>query len=106
MKMDEDRGELLDSERNFIVCCHPHGVFSFVGVCAAVATHTAPEGFGARLAELAPTAAASVVKRFPLLKDVLAVFGIIDADPKSKDPKVSKGAFWRSGGGMTHIRCG
>ena len=52
-------------------------------------THVAPDGFGAALPEEAPTAAASVVKIFPILKDVLAVFGLIEPWEKS-GPKGSQ----------------
>ena len=159
------QGEFRASSKNFIVGAHPHGVFSFCGVCAAVLnpetlfrvwvtattepaepggqvmTHGAPDGFGAALPQAfaqrvtclqfleqlnikimkpsqvafhlmgdhwcqftgtlmeewlvgtgiadtlgplslclqeAPTAAASVTKLFPILKDVLAIFGLID----------------------------
>jgi hypothetical protein len=30
------QGEFRSSSKNFIVGAHPHGVFSFCGVCAAV----------------------------------------------------------------------
>ena len=30
------QGEFRSSSKNFIVGAHPHGVFSFAGVCAAV----------------------------------------------------------------------
>lgn len=66
------QGEFRASSKNFIVGAHPHGVFSFCGVCAAVLnpetlfrvrvtttepaelggqvmTHGAPDGFGAAL---------------------------------------------------------
>ena len=71
--------EILASGRNYICGSHPHGVFSFVGVCAAVTTLNAKDGFGPKLTTVVPTAAATVVKKFPLLKDVLGVFGVIDA---------------------------
>ena len=71
--------EILASGKNYICGSHPHGVFSFVGVCAGVTTVNAPDGFGSKLTTVVPTAAATVVKKFPVLKDVLGVFGVIDA---------------------------
>ncbi|KAL1518622.1 hypothetical protein AB1Y20_002910 [Prymnesium parvum] len=84
--------ELLRSGRNFILASHPHGVFSFVGVCAAVASVNAPDGLGPNMARIAPTAAASVIKRFPLLKDVLGVFGVIDASGKTLAKQLARPA--------------
>ncbi|KAL3919726.1 MAG: hypothetical protein SGPRY_005527 [Prymnesium sp.] len=75
--------EILKSGKNFILGSHPHGVFSFVGVCAAVSTMNAPDGLGPKMPSIVPTAAASVIKKFPLLKDVLGVFGVIDASGKT-----------------------
>lgn len=82
--------ELRSTGKNYLVGAHPHGVFSFAGVCAAVATHSSPDGFGAALPEEAPTAAASVVKLFPILKDVLAVFGLIDASSSTLSKRLSR----------------
>jgi len=97
--------EFRSSSKNFIVGAHPHGVFSFCGVCAAVMTHGARDGFGAALAEEAPTAAASVVKIFPILKDVLAVFGLIDASSSTLSKRLSKprGTFVLYIGGMIEL---
>lgn len=82
--------ELRSTGKNYLVGAHPHGVFSFAGVCAAVATHSSPDGFGAALPDEAPTAAASVVKLFPILKDVLAVFGLIDASSSTLSKRLSR----------------
>eukprot|EP00434_Breviolum_minutum_P015204 symbB.v1.2.013406.t1/scaffold950.1/size149601/9 len=97
--------EFRASSKNFIVGAHPHGVFSFCGVCAAVMTHGAPDGFGAALPQEAPTAAASVTKLFPILKDVLAIFGLIDASSKTLSKRLSKprGTFVLYIGGMIEL---
>lgn len=97
--------EFRASSKNFIVGAHPHGVFSFCGVCAAVMTHGAPDGFGAALPQEAPTAAASVTKLFPILKDVLAIFGLVDASSKTLSKRLSKprGTFVLYIGGMIEL---
>jgi len=68
-------------------------------------THGAPDGFGAALPQEAPTAAASVTKLFPILKDVLAVFGLIDASSKTLSKRLSKprGTFVLYIGGMIEL---
>lgn len=83
----EEYHELQDKEmleghasgKRFILVAHPHGVFSFTGVCGAIVTMSSPNGVGRKLATLVPTAAATVIRTFPLLKDLLGVFGVIDA---------------------------
>lgn len=64
-----------------IACVHPHGVFPFVSVCAAVATVGETDGLGKGLWDI-PTAAASVIRFLPVLKDVIGIFGMIDASGK------------------------
>ncbi|CAE7305258.1 DGAT2, partial [Symbiodinium necroappetens] len=91
----EEYHETLDSEvragsRSFIVGAHPHGIFPFTAVCAAVATQNAVDGFGAALAKEAPTAAASIVKYFPILKDVVGMFGLIDASSATLFKRLTK----------------
>jgi hypothetical protein len=82
--------DLRKSGKNYIVGAHPHGVFSFAGVCAAIVTMSAKDGFGARLCKEAPTAAASVLKVFPILKDILGVFGVVDASSKTLSKRLSQ----------------
>ena len=66
--------------KRYILVAHPHGVFSFCGVCGAIATMADKKGgIGPALPLEVPTAAASVIRFFPILKDVLGVFGVIDA---------------------------
>ncbi|CAJ1413578.1 unnamed protein product [Effrenium voratum] len=95
--------ELRSSSKKFIVGAHPHGVFSFVGVCAAVSTHVAPDGFGASLPSEAPTAAASVIKLFPILKDVIGMFGVIDASSSTLAKRLTRGSFVLYIGGLIEL---
>lgn len=104
----EEYHEITDAEaqssgKSYIVGAHPHGVFSYVGVCAAVATMNADGGFGAQLATKAPTAAASVLKVFPLLKDVLGIFGVLPADGKSLARQLKRGSVVLYIGGMAEL---
>ncbi|KAL3764750.1 hypothetical protein ACHAW5_011301 [Stephanodiscus triporus] len=63
------------SGKNFIFAAQPHGVLSFCGICAAVSN---PKD-----TLLVPTAAASVVLRTPLLKNLMGIFNLIDASAGS-----------------------
>lgn len=97
-------GEMLSSGKSYVVGAHPHGVFSFCGVCAAVAsTNDASGGFGTALAEKVPTAAASVLKVFPILKDVLGIFGVIPADGRTLTKRLARGSFCLYVGGMAEL---
>lgn len=95
--------EILGSGKNYVVGAHPHGVFSFCGVCCAVATINATDGLGTKLCTRMPTAAASVISIFPVLKDVLGIFGVIKADRKSLANQLTKGSFVLYVGGMIEL---
>jgi len=82
--------EMRSSGKNYLLGAHPHGVFSFGGVCAAIVSMNEKDGFGRQLCREAPTAAASVIKVFPILKDVLGVFGILDASGKTLSKRLGK----------------
>lgn len=76
---DEEIIKAYGEGKRFIFCAHPHGVFSFVGVCAAVSAVISPNGLYSQSAFRVPTAAASVIGMTPILRTVLGVFGFIDA---------------------------
>lgn len=99
--------ELAASKKNYIFGAHPHGVFSFCGVCAFISSVNHPTGFGPTLAAKVPTAAASVLKVFPILKDVLGLFGVLAADSKTLAKRLAKeggsGSFFLYIGGMAEL---
>ena len=99
--------ELAAAGKNYVFGAHPHGVFSFCGVCAFISSMNHPDGFGPRLAAKVPTAAASVLKVFPILKDVLGMFGVIAADSKTLAKRLAKeggsGSFFLYIGGMAEL---
>jgi hypothetical protein len=66
---------IRSSGKNFIFAAQPHGVLSFCGICAAVSN--------SKDTLLVPTAAASVVLRTPLLKNLMGIFNLIDASAGS-----------------------
>uniref|UniRef100_A0A7S0PXT3 Acyltransferase n=1 Tax=Coccolithus braarudii TaxID=221442 RepID=A0A7S0PXT3_9EUKA len=76
--------------KRFLLVAHPHGVFSFCGVCGFIASMCASDGIGASLPIEVPTAAASVICFFPFLKDVLGVFGVIDASGSVLNRRLSR----------------
>ena len=97
--------EMQSSGKSYILACHPHGIFSFVGVCAFLSSMNSSDGYGASMSQNLPTAAASVLKQFPFLKDVLGVFGVIPADAKTLSKRLTKGSFALYVGGMAELFC-
>mmetsp|Transcript_35930 Transcript_35930/g.86732 ORF Transcript_35930/g.86732 Transcript_35930/m.86732 type:complete len:320 (-) Transcript_35930:171-1130(-) len=61
--------------KSYLFAAQPHGVLSFVGMCAAV---DKPED-----TLILPTAAASAVLRTPLLKNLMGIFNLVDASSSS-----------------------
>ncbi|KAL7535110.1 hypothetical protein ACHAXR_010140 [Thalassiosira sp. AJA248-18] len=61
----------MDNGKNFLFAAQPHGVLSFVGMCAACSEPADTERV--------PTAAASVVLKTPLLKNLMGIFNLVDA---------------------------
>jgi len=76
---DKDIADSHKEGKRFIFASHPHGVVSFCGMCAAISSHSAVDGFSTFGIMDLPTAVASVIKMVPFLKNVLGVFGLIDA---------------------------
>jgi hypothetical protein len=66
---------IRSSGKNYIFAAQPHGVLSFVGMCAAAAN--------SKDILRVPTAAASVVLRTPILKNLMGIFNLIDASAGS-----------------------
>jgi hypothetical protein len=57
--------------KNFLFAAQPHGILSFVGMCAAVSK---PDDV-----IQVPTAVASAVLQTPLLKNLMGIFNLVDA---------------------------
>mmetsp|Transcript_9520 Transcript_9520/g.13944 ORF Transcript_9520/g.13944 Transcript_9520/m.13944 type:complete len:321 (-) Transcript_9520:48-1010(-) len=72
---NDELAQHLKTGRRVIVACQPHGVISFVGLCAAVAC---PEEF-----RPLKTAVASSLLQTPILKHVMGIFGLMDASKAS-----------------------
>jgi hypothetical protein len=70
--LDDD---MRSSGKNYIFIAQPHGVLSFVGMCSAASK---PKDI-----LRVPTAAASVVLRTPILKNLMGIFNLIDASAGS-----------------------
>mmetsp|Transcript_22566 Transcript_22566/g.29293 ORF Transcript_22566/g.29293 Transcript_22566/m.29293 type:complete len:307 (+) Transcript_22566:26-946(+) len=66
----------IEKTKRIIYTAQPHGVMSFCGMCYGVVA--ASEG-----KKLAPTAAASVILQIPILKQVIGLYGLVDASKKS-----------------------
>ncbi len=67
--------ENLDKGKNFIFACQPHGVISFCGMCSSVHGKYKYRGL--------KTAAASALLKFPILKNVMGIFALTDANGKN-----------------------
>jgi 2-acylglycerol O-acyltransferase 2 len=68
--------------KKFILAATPHGVISFTGMCSAV--YCIPQFRNIN------TAAASAVLQTPLLKHVMGIFGLIDANGKNLEKHFKK----------------
>lgn len=94
--------ELLEKHEKgerVIACMHPHGVFPFVSVCAFVVSLCEPTGMGTKFVDW-PTAVASVIRLLPILKDVLGLFGIIEASQAVLKKRLSR----RKGSCILYVR--
>lgn len=81
------RTSMKNGTKNYIFAAQPHGVLSFAGMCAAASV---PEDTLA-----VPTAAASVVLRTPLLKNLMGIFNLVDASGSNLKQ------LFRNGGGSS-----
>jgi hypothetical protein len=73
--------ELLKG-KNYIFACQPHGVFSLCGICSSI---NATEEF-----RKIQTAVASSLLSFPILKNVMGIFRLVDASGKSLKKIIQK----------------
>uniref|UniRef100_A0A6U2DDA3 Acyltransferase n=1 Tax=Pseudictyota dubia TaxID=2749911 RepID=A0A6U2DDA3_9STRA len=86
----EEAFEITDEEfrkngkegKRYIVACQPHGVITFVGICAWV---SAPDDF-----RKIKTAVASAVLQTPILKNVMGIFGLTDASARNIKNRLKK----------------
>lgn len=83
-----------------VVC--PHGVISYAGMCSGMANDALP--LRPHVLDRFPTAVASVVMKFPLLKHVIGIFGLMDASKKSLVKRIAKGgSFVLYPGGIAEL---
>jgi len=101
---DQEVLKLHEEGKRVIGCMHPHGVFPFVSVCAVTSTLQAKDGFGDGILDL-PTAVANVIRTMPILKDVVGVFGCIDASGSYLKSRLQrrKGSVVLYVGGMVEL---
>lgn len=107
---DSEAGARIRAGEKLIFVCHPHGVFPFVATCALVAALGAPSDTGVsdyafkdHIISDMPTAVASVLRWVPLLKDIIGLFGIIDASGPVLRRRLKKGSFALYVGGMGEL---
>ena len=67
--------ELSKSGKKFLLAMQPHGVISFVSLCSWI---KAPIEL-----RCVPTAVASALLKIPILKNVMGIYGLVDASQKS-----------------------
>lgn len=72
---DENVRKRIHEGENFLFAAQPHGILSFVGMCAAASK---PDDV-----LRVPTAAASAVLQTPLLKNLMGIFNLVDASAGS-----------------------
>lgn len=71
--------------RAVIFTAAPHGVISYGGICSAIVRADEPA-----LLDM-PTAVATVILRFPFMKQVLGVFGLVDAGKAPLSARLRRG---------------
>jgi hypothetical protein len=67
--------ENLEKGKNYIFACQPHGVLSFCGICSSIKSDVQYRKMN--------SAVASSLLNFPILKNVMGIFTLIDASAKS-----------------------
>jgi hypothetical protein len=72
--------------RSVIFTAAPHGVISYVGICSAIVRADEP----ALLLDM-PTAVATVILRFPFMKNVLGIFGLVPASKEALSARLRGG---------------
>lgn len=102
---DDEIADAHAEGRRFILGAHPHGVISFTGICAVLATAGAADGLHKRGVTDLPTAAASSVTLIPILKNVLGIFGLVEAGKKSLSSRLKRkgGSLYLYVGGMAEL---
>ena len=74
----EDEAELrknLDEGKNYLFCNQPHGVLSLCGMCSSINSDVKYRKIN--------SAVASSLLSFPILKNVMGMFNLVDASAKS-----------------------
>lgn len=80
---NDDCRKLLNDGKKFILAFQPHGVVSFCSLCSWI---NAPVDI-----RQIPTAVASAVLKFPMLKNVMGIFGLTDASSSNVKRILQKG---------------
>ncbi|GFH52178.1 hypothetical protein CTEN210_08654 [Chaetoceros tenuissimus] len=80
---NDDCRKLLKEGKKFILAFQPHGVVSFCSLCSWI---NAPVDI-----RQIPTAVASAVLKFPILKNVMGIFGLTDASSSNVKRILQKG---------------
>ena len=108
---EEELAERSKKGERFIFCFHPHGIFPFCAACSLVSSLGAEDNQGrvssypdkSRLIENHPTAVASVLLRVPVLKDIIGMFGVIDASSATLRKWLQKRSCALYVGGMLEL---
>ncbi|KAL9180288.1 hypothetical protein ACHAXT_008258 [Thalassiosira profunda] len=81
--------------KRYLFAAQPHGVLTFVGMCAAATNPSDVENV--------PTAAASVVLKMPLLKNLMGIFNLVDASAGSLKRQLKKRSVLIYIGGIAEL---
>jgi len=97
-EIPQDQIQQLFQKRHVLLCVQPHGVFSFGGACAGVRwsqTWWSPER--------TPTAVASSVMHFPIVKHIVGAFGMCNAASSSLTKQLTKTSVVLYIGGIAEL---
>jgi len=90
--------ESLFSSKNVLLCVQPHGVFSFGGSCGGVTW-----GKSWWSPEKTPTAVASSVMNFPIVKHIVGIFGMCNAAGPALTKQLQKSSVVLYIGGIAEL---
>lgn len=100
---DEELVKYTDKRPCMLVVC-PHGVISFAGICSGIAGADFQLNLRQEVLSRFPTAVASVVIQFPIMKHVIGMFGLLDASKSSLTKRIKAGkSFVLYPGGIAEL---
>jgi len=104
LEFDDEELIALTNKRACILAVCPHGIISYGGICSGLVDGEFNAPLRQQVLDAFPTAVASVVLSFPIMKHVIGIFGLIDASRKSLSKRLNDGkSFVLYPGGIAEL---